>query len=168
MTDAAMATQASADGRLRSALTAFFRRRVPDPTEAEDLTQEALIRLIRARRHISSPDHYVFKIASNLLRDRARRLRVRTDYIEACRLEAGAGVDVLDPFRIAAGRQDLELLSRAIASLPEKTRTIFVLYRIENIEKAAIAQQLGLSVRMVEIHIRRALQLAYQQMEDAQ
>ncbi|PZR25208.1 MAG: hypothetical protein DI538_27515, partial [Azospira oryzae] len=44
-----------------------------------------------------------------------------------------------------------------IARLPDKTRRIFTLYRIEHIDKQAIAESLGLSRRMVEIHIQKAL-----------
>ncbi|MDB5581652.1 MAG: polymerase subunit sigma-24 [Bradyrhizobium sp.] len=146
------------DRRLRSALMAFFTRRVRNRVEAEDLTQEVFIRLARSEgSHIESADAYVFQIAANLLRDKARREKVRTDYREAKRLEDYIDVDPLDPFRIAAGRQDLALLARSLAELPEKTRRIFTLYRIENIDKRVIAESFGLSIRMVEVHIQKAL-----------
>jgi RNA polymerase sigma factor (sigma-70 family) len=154
------------DRRLRGALTAFFRRRLPDAAEAEDMTQEVFIRLARsAKADGDAPDSYVFAIAANLLRDRARREKVRADYRDAKRLEDYVGIDPLDPFRIAAGRQDLSKLTLAIANLPEKTRRIFTLYRIENIDKQRLAETFGLSVRMIEIHIQRALVAVYADME---
>lgn len=148
----------SRERRLRGALNAFFLRRLGNPAEAEDLTQEVFVRLARGGgAQAGMPDSYVFAIAANLLRDKARREKVRADYREAVRLEDHIGIDPLDPFRVAAGRQDLSLLARAIAGLPEKTRRIFTLYRIETIAKEDIARSFGLSVRMVEIHIQRAL-----------
>lgn len=152
--------------RLRGALVAFFTRRLGNGAEAEDMTQEVFIRLARTNHgQIESQDSYVFAIAANLLRDRAWREKVRADYREERRLADYVGVDALDPFRIAAGRQDLTQLARIIADLPEKTRRIFTLYRIENIDKQSIAESFGLSVRMVEVHIRRAMVALYEQMD---
>ncbi len=154
----ALDEQQSRERQLRGALNAFFIRRLGNPAEAEDLTQEVFIRLTRGTGgQVGVPDSYIFAIAANLLRDRARREKVRADYREAVRLEDYVGIDPLDPFRIAAGRQDLSILARAVADLPEKTRRIFTLYRIENIAKEDIARSFALSVRMVEIHIQRAL-----------
>lgn len=146
------------DGRLRQALIAFFSRRVSTLAEAEDLAQDVFIRIARAPRDDAPmPDAYIFRIAANLLRDKGRRERVRASYREARAVEDFLGVDLLDPHRVAEGREDLERVARTIAGLPEKTRRIFTLYRIEHIDKHAIAESFGLSVRMVEIHVQRAL-----------
>lgn len=168
MTEHARQDLDSLHRRLRSALLSFFARRVANRSEAEDLTQEVFMRLAQGDRDdIESPDSYVFQVAANLLRDRARRERVRANYREAKSLEDYLEVDPLDPFRIAASREDLTLLARAIADLPDKTRRIFTLYRIEHIEKRAIAESFGLSVRMVELHIQRAMVGLFAAMGDA-
>jgi RNA polymerase sigma factor (sigma-70 family) len=152
----------SDDPRLRMALTAFFFRRVGNSAEAEDMTQEVFVRLTQqGERSVRSADSYIFAIAANLLRDKARRDRVRATYREEKRLEDYVGVDPLDPHRIASGRERLGRLARSLESLPDKTRRIFVLCRIENIDKATVAESFGLTIRMVEIHIRRALEHLY-------
>jgi len=154
------------DRRLRPALMAYFARRIGSRSEAEDLTQEVFSRLAcRPADGTATPDSYVFRIAANLLNDRARREIVRREYREAHRVEVNGSFNAMDPFRIVAGRDELAQLGRLIAGLPEKTRRIFTLYRIENIDKAAIADSMGLTTRMVEIHIRRALTLLDQGME---
>jgi RNA polymerase sigma factor (sigma-70 family) len=146
------------DRRLRRALIAFFARRVATPAEAEDLSQEVFIRIARAPRGVAPmPDAYIFRIAANLLRDKGRRDKVRTAYREARALDDFLGIDPLDPHRVAEGREDLARVAHAIAELPDKTRRIFTLYRIESIDKHSIAESFGLSVRMVEIHVQRAL-----------
>lgn len=155
------------DRRLRPALMAFFVRRVRNHAEAEDLTQEVFARLAQGTSGpVESADAYVFQVAANLIRDRARREKVRADYREAKSLEDYLGLDPLDPGRILAGRLSLERLAAGIAGLPEKTRRIFVLYRIENVDKATIAAGYGLTVRAIEQHIQKALVGLLPMMED--
>jgi len=126
------------------------------------MTQEVFVRLAQqGERSVRSADSYIFAIAANLLRDRARRDRVRATYREEKRLEDYVGVDPLDPHRIASGRERLGKLARSLETLPDKTRRIFILCRIENIDKATVAESFGLTIRMVEIHIRRALEHLY-------
>lgn len=150
------------DRRLRTALNAFFYRRVGNVAEVEDMTQEVFVRLAQQQGGaVRSADSYVFAIAANLLRDRARRDRVRATYREEKRLEDYLGIDPLDPHRIAAGREGLAQIARSLEALPEKTRRIFILCRIENIDKTSVAESFGLSTRMVEIHLRRALEFLY-------
>lgn len=157
------------DRRLRRALIAFFSRRVLSSAEAEDLSQEVFIRIARAHRGGAPlPDAYIFRIAANLLRDMRRRERVRASYREARAVEDFLGIDPLDPHRVAEGREDLRRVARTIAEMPEKTRRIFTLYRIEHIDKRIIAENFGLSVRMVEIHVQRALMALASSAEEGQ
>lgn len=144
--------------RWRPALMSFFLKRVHDHAEAEDLTQDVFTRVFGGCH--GDPDlhaGYVFQIASNLLRDRARRTRVRTECRDAVGSLYGHGVDWLDPEKIAAARDALAVLAAGLAELPERTRTIFVLYRIENIEKGLIAESFSISRSAVEKHVARAM-----------
>ena len=78
-----------------------------------------------ADREISSleaPEGYIFRMAANLLADRARRNKVRTDNTLSI-LQAETSVDPLDPARIAEGRQSLAALEAALRDLPEPTRS---------------------------------------------
>lgn len=144
--------------RFRPALMSFFLRRVRDVMEAEDLTQEVLLRISERAATIDPerPDAYVFQIAANMLSDRARRYKVRTAYqAEVTALRSG-WVDELDPDRVAQGRRSLSTVLAALQALPERTRTIFVLFRLEHMKQREIADTLGLSVRTVEQHVQRA------------
>ncbi|WP_227698767.1 RNA polymerase sigma factor [Sphingomonas hengshuiensis] len=124
--------------RWRPALMAFFLRRVRDHNEAEDLTQEVFLRLLNVGAHAQSPDAYVFQVAANLVTDRARRVRVRAEYREAASRQDDRHVEPIDPHRILAARAQLAAMTRALESLPERTRTIFTLYRIENMSQQMI------------------------------
>jgi len=154
--------------RWRPVLLAYFLRRVRDRAEAEDLTQELLAKLLaRDRGAVEAPEAYIFQMASNLLADRARRFRVRTQFLDMVGRADDAGVDPIDPFRIVAGRTELERLEAAIGALPDRTRTIFVLFRLENLAQDRIADAYGISTRAVKRHVARAMAHLMKEMRDA-
>lgn len=108
-------------------------------------------------RNLRDTNAYVFQIAANLLRDRARRASVRTRYAVGVQQEGSMHVDPLDPHRVATGREGLVTLVRALDELPERTRKIFLLYRYEQIDRATIADSFGISVSAVEKHLSKAM-----------
>jgi RNA polymerase sigma factor (sigma-70 family) len=146
--------------RFRPALLAYFLRRVPSPAEAEDLAHDVFLRLAGIPlEQLRSADAYVFQVAANLLRDRARRGKVRVTYATAQISAAEAQAyetHVFDPERIEAARRCLAALVDRLKELPERTREIFVLYRIENVGRRDIAQAYGLSLSSVEKEVARA------------
>lgn len=145
------------DAHYRTALMSFFVRRVRNQAEAEDLTQEVFLRLAKRDGPVlDTPAAYIFQIAANLLRDRSRRTRVRSAYTATEALDE-PNIDLLDPFRFVSARVELENLSDSLRELPERTRAIFILYRIENVEKITIARSLGISKSAVTQHVVKAM-----------
>lgn len=144
--------------RFRPALMAFFLRRIRNHAEAEDLTQEVLLRVAQRGAVIdaSRPDAYVFQIAANLLRDRGRRQQVRNAYNMGLGATESNGIEDRDPDRVLVAKESLANVIRALKQLPSRTRTIFVLFRLENMKQREIADMLGISVRTVEQHVVRA------------
>lgn len=144
--------------RFRPALIAFFLRRIRNHSEAEDLTQEVLLRVAQRGSAIdaSRPDAYVFQIAANLLRDRGRRHKVRANYQAGFGATEATWVEERDPDRVLQAKQSLSTVVAALRQLPERTRTIFILFRLENMKQREIADMLGISVRTVEQHVVRA------------
>lgn len=150
--------QAQFNRRWRPALMAFFMRRVGVHAEAEDLTQEVFVRLLQGGDTVAkSPDAYVFQVAANLLRDRARRAKVRDDYRESIAQIGDLELDTIDPHRIAVGRAALGAVTAAIADLPERTRMIFTLYKIEQIDLDTIAESYGISRSGAKKHVIKAM-----------
>lgn len=144
--------------RFRPALIAFFLRRIGNHSEAEDLTQEVLLRVAQHGASIdaSRPDAYVFQIAANLLRDRGRRQQVRAAYQAGMGATEATWVEERDPDRVLQAKESLTAVLEALRELPERTRTVFVLFRLENMKQREIADMLGISVRTVEQHVVRA------------
>jgi RNA polymerase sigma factor (sigma-70 family) len=146
--------------RFRPALIAYFLRRVSNPAEAEDLAHDVFLRLAGVPlEQLRSADAYIFEVAANLLRDRARRRKVR-DHYAATQVAAADAVEletqVFDPERVETARRSLAALVARLMELPQRTREIFILYRIENVARRNIAQAYDLSISTVEKEVARA------------
>lgn len=148
------------DRQYRPSLLAFFRRRTGNPAEAEDMAQEVLARIYAtAGLERETAPAYIFRAAANLLHDRARREGVRAAWREEAMAQHESSVDSRDPERVLAGQQALDAIQKALNSLPERTRVIFILYRLEAMPRKKIAESFGLSVSAVEKHIAKAMKL---------
>lgn len=143
----------------------FFLRRLHNHAEAEDLTQEVFIRLVRSDARVEMAQAYIFQTAANLLRDRARALKTRSDYARALGDSKDADIDVLDPDRVLEGRDAVARLAAALKELPDRTRRIVILYRLENMNRIAIASTFGISVSAVEKHLARGMAHLTRRME---
>jgi RNA polymerase sigma-70 factor (ECF subfamily) len=146
--------------RYRYPLVAFFTRRVGSSSEAEDLTQEVFLRMIR-RLGVSGVDNveaFLFRTAVNLLRDRSRRGKTLASR-EVDFAQRYGDVDDLSPERLFDSRQSLDLVIEVLNELDERTRDAFILHRLEGMKHAQIAEVLGVSVSSVEKYIVKALAL---------
>lgn len=146
--------------QFRPALIAFFVRRIGNHAEAEDLTQEVFARLMATPAgRMENVGAYIFQIATNLLRDRGRREKVRSEYRFGVLAGEGGGIEPIDPGRVLAGREELGRVAGVLRELPERTRSIFILYRIESMKKRDIASSYGISVSAVDKHLMKAMAL---------
>ena len=143
--------------RWRPALVAFFTRRVRDRHQAEDLAHDTLLRALNSGNLGEQPDAYVFRIAQNLLIDSTRRRQVRNSFLQSALAEAQLECDPLDPERIAQAREQLSLIAEAREGLSERTRTIFILYRLEGLSQDEIGQAFGVSASAVKQHVAKAM-----------
>lgn len=153
--------------RWRSPLMAFFRRRVDNQSEAEDLTQEVFVRIFRSSDGTVPADVYVFQIAANLLTDRSRRLRVRNRFRDQMLLDLDRDIEPIDPHRIAASRERMRAFTSAVSELPDRTRTIFILYKLENMSQETIGRTYGISASAVKQHVAKAMAVMISKMRDA-
>ncbi|KRA59698.1 RNA polymerase subunit sigma-24 [Caulobacter sp. Root655] len=143
--------------RYRPALMAFFMRRAANHSDAEDMTQELFAKLATAQASVmDNADAYIFQMAANLLRDRGRREKVRANYRAS--VDTGlADLEPLDPARVLLGRESLGEVSDALRELPERTRAIFLLFRLEGMKQAELATLYGVSISAVQKHIFKAM-----------
>jgi RNA polymerase sigma-70 factor (ECF subfamily) len=144
----------------RPALRGYFARRTRSAAEADDLTQEVIARILKRAQSgpIDNVDGYIFQAAANLLREQGRQTTMRR---AAPAINLGADLIGQDeeqtPERILLGRDACQRLVECLYELPERTRTVFVLNRFEDMRAPEIARRLGVSVSAVEKHMMRAL-----------
>ena len=151
--------------RFTAPLIRYFRRRIHDQAQAEDLTQEVLLRVIRAAesQSIVNAESYVFRAAANILNDHRRHARRHptVNFDEFQESPAAAVpmefVDERSPERVAVGEATLDQVLRALGELAELTRNVFILFRLENMKQKDIAVLYGISQSTVEKHVVRAL-----------
>jgi RNA polymerase sigma-70 factor (ECF subfamily) len=150
------------DARFRSPLLAYFQRRTGNLLEAEDLTQETFARLIGSHtfEDVEEAHAFVFRVASNLLRDRARAAMrgYRSLPIEAVPENALEPrlVEGIDPERVFIAREDLTQVLAHLDALGERVKNVFILFRLEGRKQKDIAALYGISVSTVEKHIMAA------------
>ena len=142
--------------RYRPALMSFFLRRIRDHAEAEDLTQEVFVRVSASGGADDNPDGYIFQAAANLLRDRGRRAKVRNAYRNAVEADA-LRFEQITPARVLDAKESLENVVKALRDLPERTRAIFILYRLENMKQRDIGEMFSISASAVEKHVVKAM-----------
>lgn len=136
-------------------LRGWLRSRFTSETDIDDVIQEVYVRLLRAREQgeVTSPKAFLFAVARNLALDRLRHRAVsRAEPLvenEALSvLEEGDGI----PETIARN-QELELLTEAIQSLPDRCRRIFTLRKVYGLSQREIAAQLDVSENTVSAQL---------------
>lgn len=138
-------------------LTRFFARNTRCPSQAQDLTQDVFVRLSRAEVE-GDPLPYLQRIASNLLiswsrhEGRWRRL-VADDAFDEAIHRASPPEQLLAIEAEDVRRQYQQVIDR----LPEKTRRIYLMHRLEGLTYVEISHEMDLSVKSIEYHIASAL-----------
>lgn len=137
----------------------FFRGRVAHTQDAADLAQESWSRLMRYRHGQTAVSlrRLLFTIARNVLNNhwRWRELRQVEEPADFALVNVASAMPGLE--RQWQARRNLDTLEAAVAALPEKCRTVFLLSRVEGLSNAQVAQRCGISVKMVEKHLAKAI-----------
>lgn len=137
-------------------LLRFLKRRVGEDL-APDLAQEVFLRATTSGQiaHLANPGGFLYRIACNILIDRARRRNCRI-----ATLPLNEAIDARCPAQqeYALEANDLMIsLKRAMTGLPEKTRAVFAMHRFEEMAYRDIHLELDISLAAVEYHMMKAL-----------
>jgi RNA polymerase sigma-70 factor, ECF subfamily len=152
--------------RYQGRITNLVSRVLNDRECADDLTQEVFVRVFVHRRNYrrgSKLSTWVFTIAANLAKNEIRRRVRRRNWFSLDALQEALN----DSAMIFADRREgvdrslereqvQELMSRAIAAVPEKYRLALVLRDIEGMPYEDIAVVLGVPGGTVRSRINRA------------
>lgn len=144
-------------------LKQLLRRRGQSPEDAEDLVQEAFLRLqafLNKGNEVQRPEGFLVRTALNLAVDANRRAhRERRGHFEPQSIEDLALVDLTpSPEEVFAAEKRLKLIRQVLDDqVSALTREVFFLHRLEGFTHEEIAARVGISVRAVETHIARAV-----------
>ena len=151
--------------RYKGRLFSFILRMVKDPTLAEELTQETLIRVyIHAAkyREIAKFSTWVFTIATNLVRNKMRQRSRRPRVISLNPAPDDDEMPVDPPDMAADPSEDIHreelanLINEATSRIPEKYRIPFLLREVDQLSYEEIQQVTGLKLGTVRSRINRA------------
>jgi RNA polymerase sigma factor (sigma-70 family) len=163
----------------RSRLRNFIRRRVPNPSDAEDIVQEVFYELLEANHLLMPIEHltgWLFRVARNRIIDLLRKNKPEAFSDAAVEGEGGEMLHIEDLLPSPdAGPEALYLrdvlhaeLELALDELPQEQRDVFVAHELEGRSFKEMAADTGVSVntllsrkRYAVLHLREELQSVY-------
>ena len=133
--------------RYQTGIFSFAIRIVGDTGAAEDIVQEAFLRLFRAAESLHSESNiraFIFKITRNLCVDflRKKRPELHSEQVE--------GFDSETPLDLIETKETKEMLLSAVLTLPERQKTAVLLRHTEDMTYQEIAAVMSVSVSSVE------------------
>jgi RNA polymerase sigma-70 factor (ECF subfamily) len=149
----------AAFNQARPRLEGIARGRVGSRETAEDLMQDTWLKLAGANGDaaVENPAGFVTKVAGNTVLDHLRKERRRAEIDAEVQGILWERQDEFSPERVAIGRDMLRAVQAVLDAMPEKSRRIFLMNRLEGVSHRQIACQLGMSEEAVYYHIRRVL-----------
>jgi RNA polymerase sigma factor (sigma-70 family) len=166
----------------RSRLRNFIRRRVPDPSDAEDIVQEVFYELVEANRLLMPIEHvtgWLFRVARNRITDLFRKKKPETFSGAAVEDEAGELLRIEDllpspdagPEALYFRNVLLDELELALEELPPEQREVFVAHELEGRSFKELSAETGVSIntllsrkRYAVLHLRERLQGIYDEL----
>jgi RNA polymerase sigma factor (sigma-70 family) len=145
--------------RHHGALIKFLRRRLSVAEDAEDVAQETYIRMMRyeGSSELKSPSAMLFRIAVNVANDYGRAALARQKKHHTRIEDVELTSELPSAEREVLASQTLDLLLETIEQLPPKCKQVFLLSRASDMTYTEIAAHCGISVKMVEKHVSRAI-----------
>jgi RNA polymerase sigma factor (sigma-70 family) len=151
------------------ALVSFLRTKLHNDAEAREVAQEAYVKLLQleAPGVVGFLQAYLFKIAANLAVDRIRRQVVGDRLVQEDAMLFVEMDEAASPERICFGRHELERISKALETLPEKCREAFALHVLLERPIKEVAAELNISTRMVGYYLADAMEICRRARSDS-
>ncbi len=148
----------------------FFKRRLLNQSDAHDLAQETVLKILRYFNEydvcVEQGDYcaaFVFRSARNVLRDFLRKCSVRkTNQHVAWDDDSETFLSTCSRRSPAGPLQDMEMLctytrlALKLNSLNDRTKNVFVLSRVAGLKSRDIANLENISISSVEKHLSKA------------
>jgi RNA polymerase sigma-70 factor (ECF subfamily) len=148
-------------GQYQDRVFTFVYYSLKNREEAEDVTQEVLMRLWQHKDEVnpSSLTAWVMRVARNAVIDSARRRRTRSavfadgaDFEVAEALVAAPGADSEDSLR---SRETRDALESALQAVDEPYRSIVVMREIQDMTYSEIVEVVEMPLNTVKVYLHR-------------
>lgn len=145
--------------RYTPALRRYFRKRESRQADVDDLVQEVFVRLAgrSSGAAIERPEVYLLRTAGNVWRDFLRKKKTHLAGVHDEYRDDLYPLEDRSPEHVVQGQQTVEAVISALNELPDRTRQVFVLCRVEGMRQQAVASRLGVSISSVEKHMIKAV-----------
>ena len=151
----------------------FCKRLTQNKNTADDLYQETFLKLweLDNVNDTENPNSYLLGIAVNLWKNQCRKQMWRkqiADIVpvsEESQIENFSAADSVEDTVIS--NQEKVLVQDAVNRLPEKLRIVVLLYYMENLKVAEIAEQMHESVSSIKSKLMRARKYLRKELEDS-
>ncbi len=138
----------------RARLADYIARRVNDAELAEDIVQDAFVRILELRDMICETTvvSFMYSVARNLVIDHLRRKMYRLE-ANSYMYDREKNRTELPADRMLHLENIKECERMRVESLPEQRRKVYCLSRYEDKTPAEIAEEMNLRLRTVETHL---------------
>ena len=130
-----------------------------NPASAEELTQEAFLRLFENGARVRNPKAWLFRVANNLRTDWFREQKASNTP------RAGCETAIVDPERVLQEQELAKRVVSAIAALSVSQRECITLRQYGEMSYREIADLLDMSIDEVKVHLYRARRNLRQRLE---
>ena len=136
-------------------LRSWLKSRFPRNLDVDDIIQEAYLRVLNARKkgQIKAPKAFLFATARNYALNALRSAAIRGENFTTEIEDFNLMDDRTGVVETIEHNQELEILTLAIQSLPNRCRQIFTLRKVYGMTQREIAKKLGISTRTVNAQI---------------
>lgn len=143
----------------RSALIDYATPIVRSRAQAEDIVQEAWLRLNGqvSTPNVRSPVSYLYRIVRNLALDHSRRQQIENRQPDSDSVLEALPCGTAQPDATAQHQDTLKKLQQALAQLPERTQRAFILHRLEGLTLKDVSVELGISTSLAHQLVHTAL-----------
>lgn len=141
------------------ALRAYLRRKFPALEDVDDFVQESFLKTYLAHKEgrLTSVRGFLFHVARNSVVSFFRNQKFISsvpvsELVPPCQLKADA--DVVES---VCSKDELELITAAMADLPERCRQIVMLRVLRGMSSADVARELGVAEATVRVQLARGM-----------
>lgn len=143
----------------------FISKTNKDRDSAADIVQESYARVLamqQAGEAVAEPRALLYRTARNIQIDEHRRSEVRGDHVDIMESDAAERLALRapraeEPEAAASSAEHVRALLATIGALPLRCREAFVLHKFDGLPQAEVARRMGISLKTVEEHLRKAM-----------